>query len=106
MKEQWKNFKGGNWCNRIDVRDFIQNNYKSYEGNEDFLCGTTPKTKKVWDRCSTLLKEELKKHVLDIDVDHMSGIDSFDPGYIDTHYQELMDETNRIIQVVKEYLNC
>ena len=83
MKEQWKNFKGGNWCNRIDVRDFIQNNYKSYEGNEDFLCGTTPKTKKVWDKCSTLLKEELKKHVLDIDVDHMSGIDSFDPGYID-----------------------
>ena len=83
MKEQWKSFKGGNWCNRIDVRDFIQTNYKSYEGNESFLCGTTSKTKKVWDKCSDLLKEELKKHVLDIDVDNMSGIDSFAPGYID-----------------------
>ena len=83
MKEQWKNFKGGNWCNRIDVKDFIQTNYKSYEGDESFLAGTTSKTKVIWDKCSSLLKEEVKKHVLDIDVDHMSGIDAFNPGYID-----------------------
>lgn len=83
MKEQWKNFKGGNWCNKVDVRDFIQNNYTSYEGNQEFLSGTTPKTDKVWSKCTELLKEELKKHVLDIDVDNMSGIDNFEAGYID-----------------------
>jgi len=83
MKEEWKNFKGGNWCNQIDVKDFIQNNYTSYEGDKSFLEGTTSRTNKVWEKCSSLLNEELKKHVLDIDVDHMSGIDSFEAGYID-----------------------
>ena len=80
MKEQWKGFRGGNWCNRIDVKDFIQNNYKGYEGDKSFLEGKTDKTSKVWNQCSDLLKEELKKHVLDIDVDHMSGIDNFEAG--------------------------
>ena len=83
MKEQWKGFKGGNWCNRIDVRDFIQKNYTPYNDDDSFLKGTTKKTDKVWERCSELLKEELEKHVLDIDVEHMSGINSFDAGYID-----------------------
>lgn len=83
MKEEWKNFKEGNWCNEINVSDFIQSNYKSYDGNKEFLSGTTERTKKVWDKCSDLLKEELKCHVLDIDVDHMSGINAFDAGYID-----------------------
>ena len=83
MKEQWKGFKGGSWCNRIDVKDFIQNNYTPYSDDEFFLEKTTKKTDKVWEKCTLLLKEELKKHVLDIDVDHMSGINSFEPGYID-----------------------
>ncbi len=81
--EQWNGFVGGAWQEDIDVRDFIQKNYKSYEGDSSFLVGTTDKTKKVWNKCSELLKEELKKHVLDIDVDHMSGINAFDAGYID-----------------------
>lgn len=83
MKEQWKGFRGGNWCNRIDVKDFIQNNYKSYEGDKSFLEGKTKKTDKVWSKCSSLLEEELKKHVLDIDTNNMSGIDNFEAGYID-----------------------
>ena len=83
MKEEWKNFKSGKWCNKIDVRDFIIKNYTPYEGDETFLQTTTLKTQKVWGKCTELLKEELKKHVLDIDTDHMSGIDSFDAGYID-----------------------
>ena len=83
MKEQWKGFKGGNWCNRIDVRDFIQKNYTPYNGDESFLVGTTKKTDKVWNKCSELLEEELKKHVLDIDVERMSGINNFEAGYID-----------------------
>ena len=80
--EQWKNFKEGNWTKSIDVRDFIQKNYKQYNGDDSFLASKTEKTKKVWDKCEDLLKEELEKHVLDIDVDHMSGINAFEKGYI------------------------
>ena len=80
--EQWRNFKEGNWTTNIDVRDFIQKNYTPYNGDESFLEGKTNKTKKVWDKCEELLTEELKKHVLDIDTDHMSAINAFDKGYI------------------------
>ena len=83
MKDEWVGFNEGSWTNRIDVRDFIQKNMKSYNGDEKFLKGKSERTSKVWSKCEKLLKEELKKHVLDIDVDHMSGINAFDPGYID-----------------------
>ena len=80
--EQWKNFKEGNWQKSINVSDFIQKNYKQYNGDESFLAPKSEKTKKVWAKCEELLSEELEKHVLDIDVDHMSGINAFDKGYI------------------------
>ena len=83
MKEEWINFKEGKWMNEVNVRDFIQNNYTSYESDETFLVSTTDKTKNVWNKCSELLDEELKKHVLDIDVDNMSGINNYEAGYID-----------------------
>lgn len=83
MKEAWKGFKEGIWCEKVDVKSFIASNYKAYDGDETFLKAPTEKTKKVWGKCSELLKEELKKHVLDIDVDHMSGINAYDAGYID-----------------------
>lgn len=83
MKEVWKDFKGDSWLNKIDVSNFIKCNYKAYDGDEGFLEDSSVKTKEVWNKCSELLKEELKKHVLDIDVDQMSGIDKFEPGYID-----------------------
>ena len=82
MKEEWRNFKDGLWTEEINVSDFIKKNYHAYDGDEFFLEGTTKKTDKVWITCSDLLKEELKKKVLDIDVDHMSGINAFEPGYI------------------------
>ncbi len=82
MREEWKGFKEGAWTKEINVSDFIKTNYKGYDGDESFLEGTTEKTDRVWEKCSDLLKEELKKHVLDIDVDHMSGINAFEPGYI------------------------
>ncbi len=72
MKDEWLGFNEGSWTNRIDVRDFIQKNMKSYNGDEKFLKGKSERTSKVWSKCEQLLKEELKKHVLDIDVDHMS----------------------------------
>jgi len=82
MKE-WNKFNEGVWCNEINVSDFIRQNYKQYEGDESFLTKPTVKTKKVWAKCTELLKEELKKHVLDIDVKNMSGINKFEAGYID-----------------------
>ncbi len=82
MKEYWKNFKEGAWCNEINVQDFISKNYTPYNGDETFLVGPTPKTEKIMAKYEELYKEETKKHVLDIDVDNMSGINSFEAGYI------------------------
>jgi len=83
MRNEWKNFVDGNWQDNIDVENFIELNYKEYTGNSEFLKGKSDKTTKVWDKCLSLLKKELKKGVLDIDVDNVSGINSFKPGYID-----------------------
>ena len=80
----WNNFKPGKWQTRIDLRDFIQQNYLPYDGNGDFLAGATPRTKKLWDNCSQLLSQERSKDgVLDIDTDIVSTIISHKPGYID-----------------------
>src|SRR5690606_33570094 len=78
-----KNFESGNWTEDIDGRDFIQRNYKPYDGDESFLEGVSPRTQKVWDICTDRLAEELKKGVLAVDTETVSGIDSFEPGYID-----------------------
>ena len=80
---EWNDFNKGEWCNTINVSDFILNNYTPYLDNEDFLASKSKKTAKVWEKCENLLKEELKKHVLDIDTNTMSGINAFKPGYID-----------------------
>ena len=81
--EIWDKFKGNKWKESIDVSDFIINNYTEYKGDESFLVRSTDKTNKVWDRCKELIAEELKKGVLDVDTVNMSGIDSFEAGYID-----------------------
>lgn len=81
--KQWRHFKKDKWCREIDVENFILTNYLYYNKDESFLEKTTNKTEKVWGKCSELLKQELKKGVLDIDTKHMSGINAFDAGYID-----------------------
>lgn len=81
--EAWKNFKGENWKNNINVEDFILNNYKEYLGDESFLEGISSKTKVIIDKINQLTKEELKKGVLDVETKIISGIDNFEPGYID-----------------------
>lgn len=80
--KQWKNFNEGKWTTEVNVQDFIQQNYTPYNGDESFLETTTKKTRTVWDTCQKLLKKELKKHVLNIDTKHMSGINAFNKGYI------------------------
>ena len=82
MKEEWINFKEGLWIKEINVSDFIKNNYTKYTSDERFLSGPTDKTKRVLKTYEDLCKEEVKKHVLDIDTVNMSGINSFDAGYI------------------------
>ncbi len=81
---QWRSFNGGKWQDEILVRDFIQANYKPYEGDEAFLEGSTARTKKLFAKVENLLKQEQEKDgVLDIDVDHASSILAYEPGYID-----------------------
>ncbi|WP_027623174.1 formate C-acetyltransferase [Clostridium lundense] len=82
MFKQWNGFKKGNWNEVIDVRDFIQNNYTPYYGDDNFLQDISPKTKDVWEVSRELILEELKKGILDVDTETISGIDSYKPGYI------------------------
>ena len=79
----WDSFAGGSWCERIDVRDFIIRNYTPYEGDESFLSGPTDRTKRLWGRCYSLMREERPRGVRDIDTRHVAGITAFEPGYID-----------------------
>ena len=80
--EQWTGFKEGLWTKEINVSDFIKANYKAYEGGEEFLAKPTEKTKRVLKVYEDMCKEEVKKHVIDIDVEHPAGINAFAPGYI------------------------
>jgi len=89
-KLEWEGFKEGLWTEEVDVRDFIQKNYIPYEGNESFLAEATEKTKNLWGKCEDLLVLEQKKGVLDIDTEHFSGIDNFNPGYIDRENETIV----------------
>ena len=80
---EWEGFKGTKWHKNIDVIDFIENNYTEYTLGAEFLAGISKKTSKVWNKCKKLLAKESISGVLDVDTFNMSGIDSFDPGYID-----------------------
>ena len=79
----WQAFQTGKWTKEIDVRNFIQKNYTLYEGDDTFLEGVTDRTQKVWDKCHELILEEMKKGILDVETNIVSGIDNFAPGYID-----------------------
>jgi len=78
----WDGFKPGLWQKEIDVRDFIQQNYEPYDGNESFLAPATERTKRIWGRLNELFVDERKKGVLDIS-QIPSSITAHGPGYID-----------------------
>lgn len=82
-EELYKGFKGQTWKKEINVSDFIDNNYKEYKGDDSFLAGTTKKTDKVWAKCEKLLALERKKGLLDVDLEHFSGVNTIPAGYID-----------------------
>lgn len=79
----WQGFKDGVWQSSIDVEDFIRNNYTPYEGDESFLAGRSRKTDKIYKIVRELTIEEIKKGVIDVETNVVSGIDNFEPGYID-----------------------
>ncbi|MEG2381075.1 MAG: formate C-acetyltransferase [Oscillospiraceae bacterium] len=81
--EAWNGFKDGKWTSTVDVRDFIQNNYTPYDGNENFLSETSEKTKAVFSIAKNLILEEIEKGVIDVETKIVSGIDKFEAGYID-----------------------
>ena len=90
MREEWRSFKGTHWTDGVDVRDFIQQNYTQYDGDESFLAGPTDATDKLWGRLQELQKEErAHKGVLDMETKIVSDIDAYGPGYIDESMKDL-----------------
>ena len=88
--DQWNGFKGRLWKEEINVRDFVQNNYKPYDGDESFLEGPTEATNKLWGRLQELQKEERAKGgVLDMETKVVAGLTAYGPGYIDESMKEL-----------------
>ena len=84
LPQEWQGFKPGAWTESIDVRDFIQNNYTPYSGNEEFLSGPSQRTLRLWEELKVLLKREIDNGgVLDADQEVVSSIVSHKPGYID-----------------------
>ena len=87
---QWDGFEGRRWKEGVNVRDFIQNNYTPYEGDESFLEGATEATDKLWGRLQELQKEERKKGgVLDMETEVVSSLTAYGPGYIDEGLKDL-----------------
>lgn len=89
--EAWRSFKPGRWMYDIDVRDFIQSNYSPYEGDSSFLQGPTHRTRRLWQRCQELLRQEyLNNGVLKVDPVTPIHITSHPPGYIDRELETIV----------------
>ncbi|MBQ8161977.1 MAG: formate C-acetyltransferase, partial [Clostridia bacterium] len=91
MNEQaWQGFKGTHWKSDVNVRDFIQNNYEPYDGDESFLAGPTEATDKLWGRLQELQKAEREHNgVLECETEIVSSITAYGPGYIDEGMKDL-----------------
>ena len=90
MREEWRGFKGSHWLDEVNVRDFIQNNYTQYDGDESFLADATEATDKLWGKLQELQKAE-REHdgVLECETEVVSDIDAYGPGYIDESMKDL-----------------
>src|SRR3712207_2453055 len=90
FKEAWKGFQGAQWTDDVNVREFIQNNYTPYEGDESFLAAPTEATNKLWGKLQELQKAERQHNgVLDCETEVVSGLTAYGPGYIDPAMKEL-----------------
>ena len=89
--QEWKDFKGKAWKDEINVRDFIQNNYTPYEGDDSFLAGPTDRTTKLWDEVLKLYEKERENGgVLDADTKTPSAINAYEAGYIDKDLEQIV----------------
>ena len=90
MKNEWRGFKGVKWLEEVNVRDFIQNNYTPYDGDESFLVGPTEATNILWGKLQQLQKAEREKGgVLDMETEIVSSMTAYGPGYIDPETKDL-----------------
>ena len=90
MRKEWRGFKGTKWTEEVNLRDFIQNNYTAYEGDESFLAAPTDATNILWGRLQELQKEERAKGgVLDMETEIVSSMTAYGPAYIDESKKEL-----------------
>ncbi|UYP00809.1 formate C-acetyltransferase [Oceanotoga sp. DSM 15011] len=90
MFEEWKGFKGDLWKKEINVRDFIQNNYTEYTGDEKFLAEATENSKKLWNKLSEMFKVENEKGIYDAETSEPSQIDNYGPGYIEKEIEKIV----------------
>ena len=87
---QWEGFEGRIWKEEVNVHDFIQKNYRPYDGDESFLAGPTDATNKLWGALQKLQKaERAKGGVLDMETEVVSGLTAYGPGYIDPELKDL-----------------
>lgn len=87
----YRGFQPGKWTTRVEVRDFLQNNYTPYEGDESFLAPPSAKTRSLWEKVSGLMDQERKKGgIQDIDAKTISTITSHAPGYIDRDLETIV----------------
>ena len=90
MRKEWRGFKGTKWTEEVNLRDFIQNNYTAYEGDESFLAEPTDATNILWGRLQELQKEERAKGgVLDMETEIVSSMTAYGPAYIDESKKDL-----------------
>ncbi|SCY21807.1 MULTISPECIES: formate C-acetyltransferase [Butyrivibrio] len=90
MNEAWRGFKGTHWLDDVNVRDFIQNNYTPYDGDESFLAEPTEATDKLWGKLQELQKQEREKGgVLECETEVVSSLTAYGPGYIDESMKDL-----------------
>ena len=88
--EQWNGFEGRLWKEEVNVRDFIQNNYTQYEGDEEFLAEPTDATNRLWGKLQELQKAERAKNgVLDMETEIVTSLTAYGPGYIDEELKDL-----------------
>lgn len=86
----WRGFLGSKWTDEVNVRDFIQNNYTQYDGDESFLAAPTSTTHLLWERLQKLQKEEHEKGgVLECETEIVSSLTAYGPGYIDPELKDL-----------------
>ena len=82
LEPAWSGFAPGEWCDRIDVRDFIQRNYAPYDGDGGFLAAPTERTGQLWGKVEELMRAESLRGILDADTDIVSTITAHAPGYV------------------------